>query len=1233
MRRLTCLLALISLASGAAAQGPTPERYAALAVATAWQEYERGDYAAARKRFGRVAEKFGNTSQASAARYGLGVSLSRVPVPNYAKAVEELRRPCDDGNFRQRPDALSLAGECRRQLGLKEANPQAAQQHFQQARNNFATARDLWRERDPQASARARCDHAEMQIRTGQYREARNECDPFLKDGPEAKGPWRDLGLYYYGLACSLDRDANARREASRPLMLLSPFDQPVFGLHAEYLVGRGLQAAGEEAEAAVHFETVAARGDSVRQDAAKQLQRGEGLATNPVEKSRLEALVRNAPDAVAGAAFQLAQMQAESGRTAEALDRFREFLTDYPDAELAPEARLRAALCHLELRQFNEASALMDGLKSEKEPLRVEVEFAQAQVRHARSEAGERKAATDAMRRAADRAGSDGNVPGARERQQQMRLELADALHTDGQFDEAARLYETLWNEQAFKGNRDEVLARLVIALGNAGKIDPAQYRGDEFRKNFPHSASRPAVELQLATNDFRRAVEWSKDRNRRDAVRQKLAEASAEFKSVAEMYPDDPAANLAHFGRGDCEARLNHFPEAAASYAAIPAEARTGELARTDLALADSMLQIGPDTPLDATQTAQRLARLNEARGLLVRFLDREPASSDVPDAVFRLGVASEKIAAILPPGPRRDDTVARARDAYTRLNDEFPNHPLATEGAVALAAIPAVTGDTASAIRELRTYESDAKKRQSRAAPMAMARLGALLRNDDRAIIAAELLKSARERYHDSLQKEKSLAIWATLLKYQHALSLTAAGDWGEARKLFEEIKNAGDDRPLAAAAAIGVFESRQREGENHVEAGETLMTHAGRDNTKRNVAQREIDRGRNSIRESANQLYDRANQLRNRVEPEERATMYAAAAWGWRRFAADELAKVTVNLRANQQREWLVDAARSPRDEQRAGNYIAPPVTATPVPWIDPENRAMECYRRLIEESPESPQAMQARLEVAQWATARGDTATALESLQSAIEAPASRETTSSELMDRVRLTLGDLLLASDEAADAAAVYATVAVRGGDWALAAADRRGAALLAAGKPRDAIVALARVFDAEGRLAKNGMLRYGVALLAEARHDEAAETFARHQVKFGPSTAAAFGLASVSQARREYAAASEGFQAIVAAGGDLAALARFRIGQCRHALRKYDEAAAAYLSVPFTPGVSAELTHAARIEAARAFAESGNSRTAADILLRVALEAPADSVWANAAAERLVKLPRATP
>src|SRR5262249_2229695 len=151
--------------------------------------------------------RFDRHKEATAARYELVLSLLESPEPDYNGAREHLEVLAAIKHLPERPYVLYYLGLTQRGLAIgelaKEAgspqpvspNQARAKQLFTDAGKQFAAARQAFvagvKEPPPDAkelpqelewAARARCDEAEMQLRTLQPKAARDLTAPFLKD-------------------------------------------------------------------------------------------------------------------------------------------------------------------------------------------------------------------------------------------------------------------------------------------------------------------------------------------------------------------------------------------------------------------------------------------------------------------------------------------------------------------------------------------------------------------------------------------------------------------------------------------------------------------------------------------------------------------------------------------------------------------------------------------------------------------------------------------------------------------------------------------------------------------------------------------------------------------------------------------------------------------------------------------------------------------------------------------
>src|SRR5262249_10283687 len=150
-------------------------------------------------------QKYAGNKEANSAKYGLALCLVEGGEKDYPAAVEQLQAIAGAKEMPEHPYVLYYLGLARRGIGVTEleqaaAKPQeapshraAAAQQFTQAEQQFAAAATGFTAKlkagDAKAlplegawAARARCDQAEMQLRTQKVREARETTAPFTDD-------------------------------------------------------------------------------------------------------------------------------------------------------------------------------------------------------------------------------------------------------------------------------------------------------------------------------------------------------------------------------------------------------------------------------------------------------------------------------------------------------------------------------------------------------------------------------------------------------------------------------------------------------------------------------------------------------------------------------------------------------------------------------------------------------------------------------------------------------------------------------------------------------------------------------------------------------------------------------------------------------------------------------------------------------------------------------------------
>ena len=594
--------AVFVLTYGLAFAQQSADQQASQLLNTARKAYADSNYTFATEKFREFLTQFGDHKDLNSARYGLGLALLDLPERDYQKALEAFTSAATDAKFADRPLAHYYAGVSRRGLGQKElaegvARPnempqrtQAANNHFAEAGRHFSQAREAFDQKvppDQEWSARARCDTAEMELRLGKTKEARATSEPFVKDAKFAKSRYRPLGLYYHGFACFLLDDIPA---AARSLNQLAPFDQP-FGLHARYLMGRIHASQDEKAEATLAFAAVLTGYEAEKKSAGEMLKQPERFKNDPWEKARLEALVKGpAPDYVAGAAFHGACLNYESGKFGEALPKFQLFAKEYSASPLKDDAVLRAGLCLVQARNFDEAVKTLQPLAVHpKVGYQALYWLGKAQLGKTlagdpnNAEARKQGFAT-AISLFKDAAFKSGQLAAqgdaiAKSRRPEILLEQADAHLTAGQAAEAAPIYDQIVNEKLLPAKAEEVLQCAATAYHLAGDVNSSEARIVSFRQQFPNSPLLPMALFRSAENAFLKAEQLAekKDAGSKEA----FAAAAVRYEELIKNYPGFERVNRARYGLALCFIKHEDWDRAIAALESIPAPERNGELA----------------------------------------------------------------------------------------------------------------------------------------------------------------------------------------------------------------------------------------------------------------------------------------------------------------------------------------------------------------------------------------------------------------------------------------------------------------------------------------------------------------------------------------------------------------------------------------------------------------------------------------------------------------------------
>jgi TolA-binding protein len=1205
---LLAVVAGIALTAPRASAQPTPDQQAAMILAAGQKAYNDANYPFAAERFREFLQKFGGHKDANAARYGLGLALLDIQPPDFPKAVEALSPPANEKNFKDHALARYYLGVAQRGLGHKElaeavAKPnerpqrtQAANGRFTEAERSFTQAREAFEKKTPpdaEWAARARCDQAEMELRLNKNKEARATAEPFAKDAAFAKSKSRPLGLYYHGTACFLLHDIPA---AGKSLGLLAPFDQP-FGPHARYLMGRVHASQDEKAEAAAAFNAVVAGHDKQKKDAAEALKQPDKFKADPWEKARLEALVRGpAPDYVAGSVFYGACLNYEAGKFGEALPKFQAFVKDNPTSPLKDDAVLRVGFCLVQTKQNDEAVRTLQPLTNVQRLAdqafywlgKAQVGLAlAADPNNANARTQAFNAAIQSFRTAADRANQlAGSDPEAKGRRAETLLELADALLANKQARDAVSAYETVWNEKLLPARQEETLQRIVAAYHLAGDFQSSDNRIGEFKQKFPQSPLLPLVLFRGAENAYARAEKLAKEHHA--GAKQGFADAAKRYEEVVAKFPEFERVNRARYELALCHVATEDWEKAAAVLDKIPAPERNGDLAGVSFVLADCLIRTAPAKAEDALQDNMLREKLGNAAGLLEAFVAANPKAPEAADALLKFGYCQKRLGIQLAPGNERNDAFNKARQAYERLGREYAQSPAAGTAALERAKVMALQGDKGGAVGQLNAFKTDPLAK-SPVAPLAYVALATLLREQNQAPQAAQVMQEARQRFEGPLNGDPDPARkeWVHLLRYHHGVALAESGKCPEARREFDQVVQQANGKPIGAEAALRGGQCLVDEARKKVEAAE-------KEKARPNLRPEQVAQIDNQVKAAKGELLSAARQLEQRAEQFKRALPQSEA-----------------RARMLYDAAWAIKAAGG-----------------DPTP----------AYTKLIADFGTLSLAVDARLELAELLVEKQKPDDAVKLLKDALDAEPTDKPTPADTSERIRLRLGSALFDKKDLPAAQAQFDAVAGNEKSPHRAAALYRSAeCLMAQAKFEDAKNKLVifrdnGAFQNVAGVSDRAMLRLGHALAGLKQWEPSRQACEAVVARFGDGNPwaadARYGMGWALQNAGRFDEAVNAYAQVTQKTTDeRAGKAHLQIGLCRSAQKRWDDAGKAFATVYYGYDLP-DLKFAAMVEHARALGEQKHPAEATKLLERVVKEAPKDGTWAKAATELLAKI-----
>jgi TolA-binding protein len=960
--------------------------------------------------------------------------------------------------------------------------------------------------------------------------------------------------------------------------------------------------------EAARHYEGVLVDYEANKKAAAEALKQPDQFKNDPAAKTRLEMLIKEPPpDHIARASFFLGVLLYEGGRFADALPRFTAFGSQYPRSPLLPEAQLRVGFCQVQLRQFGEAIQTLQPLVDKEPRLADQAIFwigkaqaGAADPANAPAYAQALKTALDTFRRAADKAQQQSaSDPEAKTRRGEILLELADTQQLAKQFKEAAATYAQILGEKTLPQREEEVLQRQATALHLAGDYAASDQVCLQFQKTYPKSSLLPAVLFRHAENAHFLALAAEKNKNLPE--RDKLNDETARrYQTVVDKYPDFPFAGLARFGLAMISYQKGDLEKAKEILEAIPAGDRSGDLAQVPYLLADCHIRLAPIKADDALAAGRAQEELKSAAELLDGFCNAQPAAPQTPDALLKLGHCYQRLASLIAEPQERTQLLTNGRTAYEKLINHFPKHAHQPQAVFERAKCLAQAGDVGGAMNELQRFNQDPLKAAT-VAPMALIHLATLLRGQNRAGDAVNVLAQARQQHEGNLLKDPARAGWVPLLQYHQGGALQEAGKLAEARGVFDGLIKQFPDLPESAEAAWRRAQCLKLEGSQKVEAARKRLATPNLKPPEIAAANKEINDNLKIIGDATQSLIEKAEQLKQKQPSwEVRARILYDAAWGYRTVA--EIADAQSKAR--------------PRSQAEPGNEGA---------------KTRETYQALIEAFPDLALTNEARFELAELHAQQADNDSAVKLLTDALE-----KEPAAELADKIRIRLGTCYAAKKDAKSALAQFDSVANNPKSSLIAQAHyQAGEALLELG---DFAKAASRFvvfrdqppFQNLPGLTDRALLRLGHSYEKMKQWDQSRQAHETLIARFGNSPwvhEARYGIGWAWQNQKQYDQAINIYSQVTSGTAtEIAAKAQLNIGLCRLEQKRYLEAANAFLVVSSTYDYP-EVNAVALTEAARAYAELKQHDQAARLLKRVIKDHP-QSKWADVAKQRLAAL-----
>jgi TolA-binding protein len=1213
------------------------------------------NYPLATTRFREVLIRYAKTPSITPARFWLAVCLIDGHDKNYKEAVDLLDAVAEGAKDVDLPKLVYYRATGNRGLGyhalvLAATNPKDVQKHQQEsvdrltkAAVQFQSARALFEKRaakkgkwspdakelpaDIEEAARCTCETAEVLLRLGSYKDAAQTSKIFMPGGDYRGSQHRDLGRYYHGFAAFMLKDSPV---AEKTLSMLAPFTDPRFGTHARYLLARLYHLNEERPEAVFHYDGLL--NDYVREKKRAQdlLKKPDVLAKDPLLKIRVDNLVRDPPpDHVIRAFFYSGVLLQESGRFAEAKDRFLVFVKAPPDYPVAFEALIRLGICQVQLKEGQAAMKTLQPLVDRDKALSDQVLLWMARAAVLVLPNPNQKALYDRAvarvvelyQQAESRLALLGEGdPAAKHRRGELLLEFADVLMQLSQPALAVKVCGEINQKNLLPTRQEEVAQRLATALHLAGDYDGSDAECERFLKNYPQSNLAPAIQFRYSENSYFRTLAAEKDPKLADKVQALRAVTIQRYQRLIDNHPYFPRAQNARFVIGQLLYNQGEFAKAQAIFEVIPPNDRTGDLAVVSYLLADCLLRQAPaGVPEDALAAGKLEVLLKSSIELLDAFVSAQPTGPQTPVALMRMGQTMQRLATLQAQPAERNKLYTAARAVFERiLQPQFAKHPLQPQALLERARCRVgYSGDINKSSTELRQFLVD-PLRQTPVAPLAVVQLTTWMRGQNRHAEAATIIATFTTDYAKRKGAEPQML---GLLAYHRGLALQGAGQLVPAREAFQDALKLVPDQPEGYEAAWRSALCRKDQSTPLLQQAKNLLESANPKDQQK--GQQLLNEALEMRREAVLHLDKHVDRLKDKQPlPDAVGRMLFEAAWFYRDLADHEVQAARAKVIEAWQKKLGAKATK----------VVPLEVSLTQLPMQPSETKARARYLTLIELLPELPLTQDARLELAEYLALRNEHDEAIKLLNEALD----REPLP-ELTEKVRFLLGICHAAKGNTKAALTQFDVVGqVPKSHLAAQAKYRAGEVLMQNKQYAEAIKRLSIFRDVPQfqelfGLSDRAVLRIGHAYIHLQQWEAARQAFdylAKRYPGSKWSHDARFGLGWAHEQLKQFEPAASAYSQAAANAGfaEVGAKAQVRLGLCRVRQERYKDAADAFLVVPGKYGYD-EWNTVALLEAADAYVLLSQTDQARAVLQRLIKEYPETSA-AKTAKERLSKL-----